>query len=260
MLKLGNCSEPVWFLKLLGPALVYCLFLCLVWENGWSYAAPYITDPRNLLGRADCLWKVFISSDCFRLCCPQGYFIQLKRCSACEIPGSWWCSLVSFMYWPNSTQMHLSLLCRQRGIPGTAAPCQQRECQGSIWAWEHFPSSRRLQLSLVRVSFMHFESFQATVVEPSLSALCVWYDTKLYNSPCNPRVVTADCGTRDTNALLFSLKHCKQHWQQSSNMCCLCMDNKYCWLEIPLHIGHGLCFTTSHDTMTTKELLSLSIR
>lgn len=93
---------------------------------------------------------------------------------------------------------------------------------------------------------------------PSHTQACVCGTTP--NSPCNTHVVTAQCGTRDTNALLFSLKHCKQHWQQSSNMCCLCMDNKYCWLEIPVHIGHGLCFTTSQDTMTTKELLPLSIR
>lgn len=165
------------------------------------------------------------------------------------------------MCWPNSTQMHPSHLCRQWGFPGTAAPCcRQRECPRQHLAWEQFPYSRRLQMSLVRVSFMHFESFQATVVEPSFSAPCVWYDTKLYYSSCNTHVVTAYCGTQDTNALLFSLKHCKQCWQQSSNMCCLCMDNKYCWLEIPLHIGHGLCFTTSHDTMTTKEFLPLSIR
>ena len=33
-----------------GPAVVCCLFLGLFGENGGSCAAPYITDPRNLLG------------------------------------------------------------------------------------------------------------------------------------------------------------------------------------------------------------------
>lgn len=64
-------------------------------------------------------------------------------------------------------------------------------------------------MSPVRVSFMHFESFHVAVEEPSLSILCVC--GTIPNSPCNTHVVTAQCGTRDTNALLFSLKHCKQH-------------------------------------------------
>lgn len=35
------------------------------------------------------------------------------------------------MYWPKSTQMHLSHPCRQWGFPGAAAPCcQQQECPG----------------------------------------------------------------------------------------------------------------------------------
>lgn len=42
-------------------------------------------------------------------------------------------------------------------------------------------------MSLVRVSFLHFEPLQATVVEPSFPSPCVWYNTKqpLQHSCCH---------------------------------------------------------------------------
>lgn len=39
--------------------------------------------------------------------------------------------------------------------------------QGNIWAYEHCPYSKRLQMSLVGVPFIYCKSFQAFVVEPS---------------------------------------------------------------------------------------------
>lgn len=187
MLKLENCSEPVWSLKLLGPALVYCWFLHLFQENESSYATPYITGPRNLLGRADCLWEVLIPSDRFRL----GSFTQLKSCSACEIPGSR-CFLVSFMCWPNSTWMHLSHLCRQRGFPGAAAPCcQQQERPGQQLGM----GARLLQQEVTNVTCKGF--FHALWVFPCscggaflINPVCVWYNTKqpLQHSCCHSTV------------------------------------------------------------------------
>lgn len=159
-------------LKLLDPVLVYCLFLCSFWENGECYAAACITEPRNLLSRADCLWKVLISLTVSGCPVHLGSFIQLKSCSACEIPDSW-CFSELHVQMPNSTQMHLSHPCRLE-----ASQEQQQECPGQHLNVGAHPYSRRFQMSLVRPSFMHFESFQATVVEPSFSALCVWCNTK----------------------------------------------------------------------------------
>lgn len=80
-----------------------------------------------------------------------------------------------------------------------------------IWPYEHCPYSTRLQLLLVGIPFMYRESFQAFMVEPSFSPLCMWYISKPYYSLYNTHLVKAHCGTLATNALLFSLEHCKQH-------------------------------------------------
>lgn len=62
-------------------------------------------------------------------------------------------------------------------------------------------------MSPARVSFVLFESFQAAVVEPSFSALCVWYQTALATLVLSQHSVALEIQM----PLLFSLKHCKQH-------------------------------------------------